>query len=354
MKNEEKLTNRIGKALAQTGRFLARIGKVIAQNLWTVILDIVAVNVAYFLALLVRFYVQNQMTDEALLYYLPTFANFAPYYTVACIVLFILFRLYGGMWQFAGINDMNRIIGANAVTVAIQVIGTWLIFPPQEGPARMPVSYYVIGAILQFALIALIRFGYRILLVEKRKVTGRKVSVVPALVIGAGETARKAIAHMEDTPYRAIAAADEKSAGKTLNGIPVVADYRKTLQSVKAVFIADRQLDAEKRREIRENCEAEGIEVQDYTGVLSNLGGRVPVASLLSISRGPVTLVTEWGERTFQDGEEALRELQDRYEVDSIEGAKVFLRKSTSGAYIGYDAWAEQHKEDTGEEVSFF
>ena len=110
----------------------------------------------------------------------------------------------------------------------------------------------------------------------------------------------------------------------------------------------------EKRKEIRKRCEEENIEVQDYTGVLSNLGGRVPVASLLWLTRGPVTLVTEWGERTFEDGEEALKELQDRYEVDSIEGAKIFLRKSTTGAYIGYDAWAEQHKEDTGEDVSFF
>ena len=79
----------------------------------------------------------------------------------------------------------------------------------------------------------------------------------------------------------AVMAADEKSAGKTLNGVPVVADYEKGLSSVKAVFIADRKLDPEKRKEIRERCEADGIEVQDYTGALANLGGRVPVASLL-------------------------------------------------------------------------
>lgn len=336
------------------GKFLARVGRTIAQNLWTVILDIVAVNVSFFLALLIRFYVQNQMTDEALNFYLPAFSNFAPYYTVACIIVFILFRLYGGMWQYAGINDMNRILGANLVTVVIMVIGTWVILPPKGGHDRMPFSYYAIGAILQFAMLAMIRFGYRILMVERRKVAGRKVSTIPAMVIGAGETARKAIAHMEETPYRAIMAVDPKSAGRSLNGVPVVADYGKALGSVKAVFIADRKLSAETRKEIRKRCEEEGIEVQDYTGVLANLGGRVPVASLLWLSRGPVTLVNEWGERTFPDGEEALKELQDRYEVDSIEGAKVFLRKSSSGAYLGYDAWAEQHKEDTGEDISFF
>ena len=331
------------------------IGKTITQNLWTVILDIVAVNASYYLALLLRFYVNNELRDVARDFYMPAFERFAPYYTVLAILVFIGFRLYGGMWQFAGINDMNRIVGANAVTVLIQIIGTWQILPPQGGPSRMPVSYYVIGAFVQFVLIAVIRFGYRILLVEKRKVAGRKVSAIPTMVIGAGETARKAIAHMEDTPYRAIAAADEKSAGKTLNGVPVVADYRKILQSVKAVFIADRKLDSEKRKEIRESCEAEGIEIQDYTGALSNLGGRIPVASLLEMIRGPVTLVAENGtEQEYPDGEEALKSLQEQVEVDEIRGAKIFLRKPSSRPYAGYDAWAQQHEEDTGEEVSFF
>ena len=340
--------------MAKFRSFMAKVGKVIVQNLWTVLLDIVAVNLAYYLALLLRFYTQNRMADEAVNYYLPAYANWTPYYTVACIVVFILFRLYGGMWQFAGINDMNRIVFANAVTAVIHVIGTSLIMPPGYGHLRMPITYYVIGALLQFVMIAMIRFGYRILLVEKKKVSGRKVEAVPAMVIGAGETARKAIAHMEDTPYRAIMAVDPKRSGRSLDGVPVIADFEKGLSSVKAVFIADRKLSAEKRKEIRKKCEEEGIEIQDYTGVLSNLGGSVPVASLLWVTRGPVTIVTDWGERTFPDGEDALKELQERYEVDGVEGAKIYLRKPASGAYVGYEAWAEQHKEDTGEDVSFF
>jgi len=43
-------------------------------------------------------------------------------------------------------------------------------------------------------------------------------------------------------------------------------------------------------------------------------------------------------------------------EVRSIEGAKISLGpvKNTATAYVGYDAWAQQHKEQTGEDVSFF
>ena len=325
----------------------------IARDLWIVVLDVIAVNAAYLLALLLRFYVNFSLRDVAKDYYLPAFLRFAPFYTAAAIVVFALFRLYGGMWRYAGINDMNRIIGANAVTVVLQVIGSMFIFPPGDH-WRMPLTYYIIGAILQFVFITLIRFGYRILLVEKKKMTGRNTSAVPAMIIGAGETARKAIAHLEDTPFQAVVAADERYAGKILNGVPVVENYEASLGSVKVVFIADRRLNEAKRKEIRDKCAELGIEVQDYTGALSNLGGKVPVSSLLSLITGPVKLVTDGQEKEYADGAEALKALQERYEVENVTGATIYLKKPSSAAYTGYEAWAQQHKEDTGEDVSFF
>ncbi len=319
----------------------------IARDLWIVLLDIIAVNAAYFLALLVRFYVNFEFRPTVS-YYLTDWLHFTPFYTVLAIVIFAVFKLYGGMWRFAGINDMNRIIGASLVTTGIQVIGTALFI------RRMPITYYIIGAILQFLFVSLIRFGYRILLVEKKKVADRKAPTVPCVVIGAGETARKAIHHLEDTPFRATMIVDEKSAGKTLDGINIITDLDTALTGVKAAFIADPNLSAEKRKEIKEKCDAAGIELQDYTGYLSNLGGRIPVSSLLELVKGPVTLNIEGKEETYDSGEAAVNALRERYEIKAIEGAKIELAKSSSAAYIGYDAWAQQHKEQTGEDVSFF
>ena len=34
--------------------------------------------------------------------------------------------------------------------------------------------------------------------------------------------------------------------------------------------------------------------------------------------------------------------------------AKIEVVKPSSSACVGYDAWAQQHKEQTGEDVSFF
>lgn len=326
---------------------MKKIWENIAKDLWIVLLDILAVNAAYFLALLLRFYVNFEFRPTVS-YYLTDWLHFTPFYTVLSIIVFVCWKLYGGMWRFAGLNDMNRIIGANLCTTVVQIVGTALFI------RRMPITYYILGAVFQFLFVSLIRFGYRILLVEKKKVAGRNTPTVPSMIIGAGETARKAIHHLEDTPFRATVIIDEKSAGKTLDGIEIKADFSSALHSVRAVFIADPNLEAEKRKEIRKKCEETGIELQDYTGYLSNLGGRIPTASLLELVNGPVTLIIDGNEKEYPSGEEAVRSLKDRYDVRSISGAKIELVKPSSSAYVGYEAWAQQHKETTGEDVSFF
>ena len=111
---------------------------------------------------------------------------------------------------------------------------------------------------------------------------------------------------------------------------------------------------AEKRNEIKEKCEAAGVEIQDYTGYLTNLGGRVPVSSLLELADGKVTLIIDGKVTEYESGEEAIRSIKDRYDIKRVEGMRIELVKPSSNAYVGYEAWAEQHKEQTGEDVSFF
>ena len=136
----------------------------LGKDLWVVILDVIAVNLAYLLALLIRFYVNNQFRPTVS-YYLTDFAKFAPFYTVLCIIVFTCLKFYNGMWRYAGINDTNRIIVASGITCVIQIVGTALFV------RRMPITYYVIGGLLQYVFISIIRFAYRFIIVEHRKIT---------------------------------------------------------------------------------------------------------------------------------------------------------------------------------------
>ena len=317
--------------------------KGIFKDLWIVILDIIAVNLAYYLALLIRFFVNGQFR-QTVSYYLTDFYHFAPFYTVICLVVFFLFRLYGGMWMYAGLNDMNRIIGASLVTAVLHVIGTMLFI------RRMPITYYLIGAILQFVFVVMIRFSYRLLLVEKKKL--QKSDRIPALVVGSGDLGRKVVKHLEDGGAYRVAVIAGNESGRTMDGVPVVslAEMPAAIRDkkVQAVFIADRDLSDAQRKEI--SAAAEGLEQQDFTGALSNMTGAVPVTGLLETVSGPVTLVIDGETTSYSQGSEALSALHARYFVREIAGndLRIELTQDDGLAYL------RQHQEETGEELSFF
>ncbi len=323
---------------------MQKIKNFLHYNAWTLLLDILAVNLAYFGALLIRFYVNFQFTSN-IGYYLEHFYDFTPIYTVAAILVFFLFKLYGGMWIYAGLNDMNRIITANVVTSVIQIVGSLIIV------GRMPVSYYAIGGFLQFLMVAGIRFGYRFIRMEKGKIAKSKEDTIPALVIGSGDYGRKVVRHLEQgTPFRAVVIAGAAS-GRNMDGIPVVSldEVEEQIKSkgIKAIFIADDALTKEQREKISQF--SKGLEVRDFTGYLSNLSGSMPVSSLLEIAKGPVTLVMDGQEKVFDSAREALNTLPQRYEVKSISTPRIELEKGVTD-----ESWIKEYKDETGEDVSFF
>ena len=58
------------------------------NNLWVVVLDIIAVNAAFVLALLLRYYV-HQVFYASARRFLEVYISFAPYYTVICLLIFL-------------------------------------------------------------------------------------------------------------------------------------------------------------------------------------------------------------------------------------------------------------------------
>ena len=126
------------------------------------VFDALAVNLAYFLALVLRYYVIFEFNPDATKF-VTTFLHIAPYYGVICVAVFYAFRLYNTMWKFGGLRDLNRIIMACVVTAVIQVAGTLIFFE------RMSLSYYVLGFVIQLAFIACARFAYRLYLPERTR-----------------------------------------------------------------------------------------------------------------------------------------------------------------------------------------
>ena len=173
---------------------------------------------------------------------MEAFFKFAPYYTTCCIAVFFGFKLYSGIWKYAGINDLNRIFTANALTMLIQIVGS-LFFV-----RRMPVSYYCIGAVIQFCLIVASRFWYRIMMIEGRKFLKGKNSVsFRAMIVGSGEVGRMVLKQLEREnlaqPVCILNYKDNGIAGN-LNGVPVISGVNNLQDAIRKyqvnfVIIAD-------------------------------------------------------------------------------------------------------------------
>ncbi len=248
------------------------------------LLDIIAVNASYFLALLLRFSINSRL-DPLIERYLNTVIYFAPIYTVICIVVFFIFRLYGGMWRYAGIGDVNRILFANVTTSIINVVITVLFYQ------RMPITYYVMGAAMQLVSVAFIRFAYRLAVLEKRQIT--KSNAINALVIGTRENGSQTIKLLNiGVRYRPVAVTgiDDNDAGKLIDGIPVYArsEFERviTKHKIKAVFLAESRIDKEERNKIIDFCKEKQIEYRDYSSFFTFKGDNDSFNEVLSVHEG--------------------------------------------------------------------
>ena len=252
-------------------------------DFFIMLLDIVAVNASYFGALILRFSINNRL-DPLIDKYLDTVIYFAPIYTVICIVVFAFFRLYGGMWRYAGIRDVNRILIANIITASVHVLATVFFYQ------RMPVTYYVMGAAMQLIAIGFIRFAYRFAVLEKRQAI--KSNAINALVIGAGEYGSQTIKLLSiGVQYRPVAVLDctNKDSGKLIDGIPVygIDEFEKVVakNNIKAVFLAASTLDNDRRNNIIKFCKEKQLQYRDYSSFFTYKGDIDSFDAVISTQR---------------------------------------------------------------------
>lgn len=320
----------------------------VKKDLWVVILDIIAVNLSYFSALIMRYYLRFRLVPAAAEFF-SIFYKFAPIYSVVCVVVFLLFRLYGGMWEYVSSKDINRIVLGSLCASVLYVIGTTVLFK------RMPITYYAIGAVAQLVLVLVIRYAHRIVDIERVRLAGRNTPTQRLMIVGADVTAKKVLKHLEsETALQPVVVADDKSREKSLYGLPVVADVKEAIDrfEVNGVLIADPLLSDSKRNALAQICEEKGIALYDYTGFLKNQSGALPLADVARLIDGPATVRV--GDATYESIEKAMQAMNGRYRVEAISGRDLTISVKPDDGSVAMEDWAQKYKQETGEDVSFF
>jgi FlaA1/EpsC-like NDP-sugar epimerase len=331
-------------------------------RLGLVLFDILAVNAAYYLALVVRFYVNFEFNVWAIKY-VPAFFDFAPYYTVCALIVFGFFGLYKSLWKYAGLSDMNRIIGACAITCVIHIVGT-LVFV-----MRMPITYYAFGAAFQFVFLAISRFSYRLLVIEwgnffKR----RKHDTVKVLVVGMGESSRTVIKHLErdhDSMAKPVCMIDISNTEfrGTMAGVPVIGGVEKIPEAIRKyrvdrILIADTIVPQKIRNAVKTTCRQLDIPVQDFSGYFQSTPSRIPLRSVLEYVDGPVVIEVDGNKTRYADASQAEAGIAEKYIVAAIYAQNdipcIRLNRDVLRPNDIQADWVRDYQEETGEDISFF
>ena len=252
-------------------------------TVYLMIYDAIAINLSYFLALWLRFDCRYTQIEAA---YLHSFARFAPIYTVICIVVFLLLKLYRSVWRFASFNELVRVIIATAVTGILHTILITAIF------GRMPISYYLFGTIIQFILVLGVRFAYRFFLTLKSETrSGRKTNVMLIGAGAAGQMIFKDIQSAKESEDKVLCIIDDNKNKwqRYINGVPIVGGREDILSNcekykIEKIYIAIPSASAADKRDILNICKETKCELKNLPSIYQLINDEVTTGNMKDVA----------------------------------------------------------------------
>lgn len=254
-------------------------------SVYLVIYDIFAVNVSYLAALFFRFDMHISSIPPE---YLHAFIKFAPIYTIFSLFVFHILRLYNSLWQFASFDELNRIIISSIFTTLFQAAFMTILM------IQMPISYYVFGAFLQFAMIVGIRFSYRYIKLERNRRYNNQAAVHNVMIIGAGAAGKTILREMRNSQGmsgKACCVIDDNPNkwDRTMEGVPVVGGRDSIMNAVKTynidrIMFAIPSASTEDKRDILNICKETKCELKSLPGIYQLANGEVSLSKMKAVN----------------------------------------------------------------------
>lgn len=254
-------------------------------SLYLVIYDIFAVNFSYLAALFFRFDMHISSIPPE---YLNAFIKFAPIYTIFSLFVFHILRLYNSLWQFASFDELNRIVISSIFTTLFQTAFMTILM------IRMPISYYVFGALLQFAMIVGIRFSYRYINLERNRRYNNQAAVHNVMIIGAGAAGKTILREMRNSQGmsgKACCVIDDNPNkwDRTMEGVPVVGGRDSIMNAVKTykidrIMFAIPSASTEDKRDILNICKETKCELKSLPGIYQLANGEVSLSKMKDVN----------------------------------------------------------------------
>ncbi len=279
---EHQSTFRNGKIL-RIGKWQIEHWHVI--SLLMIVYDFVAVCAAYFLALWVRFDGKYSAIDKR---FLEPFNQFILPCATGSIIIFLLFRMYNCMWRFASFSEFVRtVLGSFVSSILHTVLITILL-------KRMPISYYLFGAVFQVILLLGIRFSFRFIQILKRRSENSENDSKRIMLIGAGNAAQailREMSHAKEVTDKVVCIIDDNPNKwrRYMDGIPIVGgrdDILKAAEEYKVdeILMAIPSATMQEKRDILTICNETGCKLKSLPGLYQLVNGEVSVSAMKDVS----------------------------------------------------------------------
>ena len=248
--------------------------------------DYMAVIGAYFLALWMRF---DGLFSAIPSQYLNAYGSFVFLFGLICIVIFGFFHMYNSMWRYASFSELEHVLLASATSSILHTVGITLLCN------RMPISYYLLGAILQFVLLITIRFAYRFLqLIRSHRHEIHDSNARRVMLIGAGSAGQmilRDVSQAKEITDKVVCIIDDNPNkwNRYMDGIPVVGGRDDILWAVNKynvdkIFLAIPSATAEQKRDILAICNETGCELKQLPGMYQFVLDKISVSAMKNVS----------------------------------------------------------------------
>ena len=256
--------------------------------------DVLASGVAWLAAFWLRF--NLEVPHE----YLSTALTTLPFILGANALLFWRLGLYRGLWRYASLPDLQKILIAAALAALVAAMLAMLLQPVPD----VPRSVFVIMPLLLAAAMSGSRLMYRAW--KERRVLGvvSNPQAEPVIVLGAGASAAALLRDLSTSPrWRVVALLDDDPGkhGGAVQGVRVLGPLSRVsavaldLGATQAI-IAMPGASHEARRSALELCQAAELRVMTVPAYADIVSGKVSVSQLREVElddllgRDPVQL----------------------------------------------------------------
>lgn len=257
--------------------------QLLTRRAFLVLYDIMAVCLANFLALVLRY---SMEMDEIPDYFMQSVIDHLPIGIVVTLLVFYFFRLYHSLWAYAGMSELQNIVMASFISAGIQ--GIFMVAMAR----RVPASYYFFNAFLLLGFTFVSRFSYRFARETRRRKRNSKNSIA-VMIVGAGDAGNTLIKEIRSSYFstmniKCIIDDDPNKWGRYIQGIRVAGGRdsiveNAALHGIDEIIIA---IPSAPRRLIKEIVEIGGqtsCKLRTLPGIYQLVNGEVAVSKLRDV-----------------------------------------------------------------------